>query len=142
MLTPKQERFCISYVETGNASEAYRQAYNTDNMKPESVNRKAKELIDIGKITARVKDIQAPAVIKAQMTLEGHLQDLQALRDAASATGQYSAAISAEVNRGKASGLYIDRLDIGKAASSNIQVLVMFGKEESPVENDAVRHDR
>ncbi|MFC2352929.1 terminase small subunit [Eikenella halliae] len=27
-MTPKQERFVGLYVETGNASEAYRQAYN------------------------------------------------------------------------------------------------------------------
>ncbi|SQE31532.1 Terminase small subunit [Mannheimia haemolytica] len=26
-LTPKQEAFCLAYIETGNASEAYRQAY-------------------------------------------------------------------------------------------------------------------
>ena len=31
-MTPKQEQFTRLYVETGNASEAYRQAYNTDNM--------------------------------------------------------------------------------------------------------------
>ena len=27
-LTPKQEKFCQKYIEMGNASEAYRQAYN------------------------------------------------------------------------------------------------------------------
>ena len=26
-LTPKQEKFCQVFIETGNASEAYRQAY-------------------------------------------------------------------------------------------------------------------
>ena len=36
-LTPKQERFCQVYIETGNASEAYRAAYNAEKMKPESV---------------------------------------------------------------------------------------------------------
>ena len=29
-LTPKQEKFCQLYVELGNASDAYRQAYNVD----------------------------------------------------------------------------------------------------------------
>ena len=33
-LTPKQEAFCLAYMETGNASEAYRRAYDADNMKP------------------------------------------------------------------------------------------------------------
>jgi phage terminase small subunit len=30
--TDKMELFCLAYVETGNASEAYRRAYNTANM--------------------------------------------------------------------------------------------------------------
>lgn len=39
-LTQKQEAFALAYFETGNASEAYRRAYNAENMKPESINRK------------------------------------------------------------------------------------------------------
>ncbi|MGU9998175.1 terminase small subunit, partial [Bordetella avium] len=37
-LTPKQEAFALAYVETGNASEAYRRAYSAERMKPETVN--------------------------------------------------------------------------------------------------------
>jgi len=58
-LTPKQEAFAQAYIETGNASEAYRQTYNASRMKPETVNRKAKELLDNGKITARVDELKA-----------------------------------------------------------------------------------
>ena len=36
-LTAKQEAFARAYVETGNASEAYRRAYNAENMKQESI---------------------------------------------------------------------------------------------------------
>ena len=56
-LTPKQESFCLAYIETGNASEAYRQAYNAKNMKPETINRKAKVELDKGKIRARVEEL-------------------------------------------------------------------------------------
>ena len=49
-LTPKQEGFCISYIETGNASEAYRLNYSVEKMKPDTVNRKAKFEMDKGKI--------------------------------------------------------------------------------------------
>ena len=55
-LTPKQESFCLSYIETGNASEAYRLNYDTENMKPATVNRNAKALLDnnkIGRATGR-----------------------------------------------------------------------------------------
>lgn len=56
-LTPKQENFCREYIKCGNASEAYRKAYNCQNMKPESINRKASELLDNVKITARVQEL-------------------------------------------------------------------------------------
>lgn len=56
-LTPKQEKFCREFIKCGNASEAYRKAYNAENMKPESINRKASELLDNVKITARVQEL-------------------------------------------------------------------------------------
>lgn len=58
-LTPKQENFCNYYLETGNASEAYRRAYSCGNMAPDTINRKAIELLQNGKITARVGQLQA-----------------------------------------------------------------------------------
>ncbi len=70
-LTPKQEAFCLAYVETGNASEAYRQAYAVgDSTKPATVNRKAKECLDNGKITARVEQLQQRAQAKHDITIE------------------------------------------------------------------------
>ena len=56
-LTPKQEKFCLVYIETGNASEAYRQAYNTRKMKEATINRNAFTLMDNSKITARLKEL-------------------------------------------------------------------------------------
>lgn len=53
-LTPKQENFCQQYLLLGNASDAYRLAYDAKNMKPETINRRAKDLLDDGKITARL----------------------------------------------------------------------------------------
>lgn len=67
-LTPKQERFAQEYVKCGNASAAYRVAYNAENMKPETINRKAFDLIQNGKIAARVKELQAGAANRAMMT--------------------------------------------------------------------------
>ena len=56
-LTPKQEKFAQVYVETGNASEAYRVAYNSK-AKAESVNRMAKEQLDNLKISSRVQELR------------------------------------------------------------------------------------
>lgn len=109
-LTPKQEAFCLAYMETGNASEAYRGAYSAGGMSPASVNREAKALTDNPKIAARLEELRAPVLEAAQMTLEGHLSDLLALREAAKADGKYSAAVAAEVARGKVSGFYVERV--------------------------------
>lgn len=53
-LTPRQEAFCNKYLETGNASEAYRYAYSTDRMKPETINNAAYKLLQKGEIRARL----------------------------------------------------------------------------------------
>lgn len=74
-ITQKQENFCLEYIKTGNASEAYRRSYNAEKMKPESINRKATELMANVTITARVQELSAKAEKKAIATLE----DRQAL---------------------------------------------------------------
>lgn len=69
-LTPKQELFCQKYVESGNASEAYREAYNTERMKPETVNREAFELLQNPKIAARVEELKARQLKRHDVTIE------------------------------------------------------------------------
>ena len=81
-LTPKQEKFCNTYIETGNASEAYRSAYNCSKMKPETINRKAKELLDNGKITARITDLQDELKEISDIKKERLLYELKALLEA------------------------------------------------------------
>jgi phage terminase small subunit len=108
-LTAKQEQFCVAYIETGNASEAYRRAYDAEKMKPETVNRNAKALMDNNKIATRLSEIRKPAVDAAQITLESHLQRLHDLSIKAEQAGQLNAAISAEVARGKAAGIHIEK---------------------------------
>ncbi|MDR0619416.1 MAG: terminase small subunit [Bacteroidales bacterium] len=75
-LTPKQETFCNAYVEMGNASEAYRRAFDAGKMKPETINRKAVELLNNGKITARVEALQAELKHKSDITKERVLKEL------------------------------------------------------------------
>ena len=49
-LIKRQEGFCQSYLETVNATEAYRRHYKTDNMKPCIVEKKVCELKKKGKV--------------------------------------------------------------------------------------------
>lgn len=104
-LTPKQETFCLEYLKTGNASEAYRLAYDAKAMKENTINRNAHQLLKNNKITARIDELKGPAIKKAQMTLESHLEDLLMLRKKAEEEGKLDAAIRAEIARGKHSGV-------------------------------------
>ena len=121
-LTAQQERCCLAYLETGTAREANRRSYDAENMKPETVNKRASELLDNGAIAGRLAELRAPVVKAAQMTLETHLEALRSLRDKAAEAGQYSAAITAETNRGKAAGLYVEKLSVG--GSTELRPLV------------------
>ena len=106
-LTIKQEAFCQAYIETGNASEAYRKAYAADRMKPESVNRKAKELLDNGKISARVKELQGDIKQRHDVTVDSLLAELEEARKKAlsAETPQSSAAVAATMGKAKLVGL-------------------------------------
>lgn len=125
-LTPKQESFCLAYIETGNASEAYRQAYNTSRMKPETVTRNAKNLLDNNKIATRLEELRAPVRKKAMLTLESHLARLEQLSIAAEEQGNYGAAITAETNRGKAAGLYTEKVEHSGEVDMNLKINVEF----------------
>jgi phage terminase small subunit len=109
MLTEKQENFCIAYCgeAKGNASEAYRIAYDCENMKPESVHRKAKEVMDNVKISSRIKELREPAVKALNITLEDLLKELEEARTMAmtTETPQSSAAINATMGKAKLLGL-------------------------------------
>ena len=111
-LTQKQENFCLAYIETGNASEAYRRVYNAKSMKPETVNRNAKALLDNNKIATRLEELRKPVAESAQITLSQHLSKLEELRELAKEEGKYGPAIQAEIARGKAAGLYVERSHI------------------------------
>lgn len=80
-LTPKQESFCLAYLETGNASEAYRRSYRADKMKPESINRTAKALLDNVKIAARLEELTKAATSKAVMTRQRALERLSLIAE-------------------------------------------------------------
>ena len=68
-LTPKQNKFAEEYVNTGNASEAYRRAYDVSKTTSnEVIAVKASELLKNGNISVRVKDLQKQEAEAFQIT--------------------------------------------------------------------------
>lgn len=106
-LTPKQEAFCQAYIETGNASEAYRTAYAADKMKPETINRNAKALLDNSKIATRVAELQGEIKQRHNVTVDSLIAELEEARKAAlsAETPQSSAAVAATMGKAKLVGL-------------------------------------
>jgi phage terminase small subunit len=82
-LTPKQDAFARAYVVTGDASAAYRSAYDAENMSAKTVNEAASRLLVHGKVAARVAELQQrkveAAAEKFDITVERVLQELAAI---------------------------------------------------------------
>ena len=75
-LTVKQENFCNYYVESGNASEAYRRAYTCDGWKDKSVWEKASTLLTDVKVQSRVRELQEEQKDRSNITKEKILAEL------------------------------------------------------------------
>jgi phage terminase small subunit len=112
-LTPKQEAFANAVASGKTQADAYRAAFKVGaNTKPESVVQSASKLMADPNISSRVAELRKPVAEIAQITLKTHLEDLLKLRNMAAKEKQYSAAIAAEIARGKASGVAVEELKL------------------------------
>ena len=83
----------------------------------------ASELRSIKKsplVVRYIGELRAEVQEKYGITFERHLQELSKLRDEATKKGAWSAAINAEVARGKAGGLYVDQKLIMTGSLDNL----------------------
>lgn len=108
-LTVKQVNFCRAYIETGNASEAYRRAYDAENMKPEVIAVKACELLKAGKVAVMVEELQAVHAERHDVTVDSLTVEYEEARDVAKDTKQPSAMVSATTGKAKLHGLVTDK---------------------------------
>lgn len=108
-VTPKQARFAEFYVELGNASEAYRKAYNATSMKPATVSRRAKDLMDNGKIRARISELQKQHRERHRVSVESLTADARRVYEMAIEEKQTSPAIQALTLIARLHGLLVDK---------------------------------
>ena len=108
-LTPKQERFCQKYIETGSAADAYRQSYDAGNMKPVTVRRKAAELLANGSVAAHVRALRDRIQERHLVTVDTLTGELEEARRLALESEQPSAAVSASMGKAKLHGLIVDK---------------------------------
>ena len=118
-LTPKQEKFCQLYIELGNASEAYRQSYDADNMNENTVNREAKGLLDNPKIAARLDQIRKEHSKRHNVTVDTLLIELEEARLAAFEGERVQVAAAVAATMGKAKILGFDKQVIEHTGDPN-----------------------
>ncbi len=111
-MTPKQEKFCQLYIELGNASEAYRRSYHARGMSTASVNRKAKELLDNGKIAARLDQMRAAHAERHAVTVDDVARMLREDREFARQHAKPSACVAATMGLAKLYGHLTDKAEI------------------------------
>lgn len=79
-LTEAQERFCLEYAKSGNASAAYRIAYPKSKKWTENaLNVQASKSLDKPNICLRIKQLRAAAEKKTDMTIERWAQEVTRL---------------------------------------------------------------
>jgi len=95
-LTQKQEAFALAYVETGNAAEAYRRAYDVKAATQHStIYVAASELMRNPKIRVRVGELQSQAAELALYTVKDAFTEYEAARVLAVQEANPSAAVAA-----------------------------------------------
>lgn len=117
MLTPKQEKFCKVYRETGNASEAYRQSYDAENMNPNTINRRAFDVLENGKIKARLSELGAATAKRHAITVDDLLAELEEARQAALGCESPQSAAAVGATMGKAKLLGMDKQIVDHTSS-------------------------
>lgn len=108
-LTEKQQNFVINVTTGMNKAEAYRAAYDAENMSPAAIRVAACRLAQQPNVSLILDALAAEKYDAARLTLEEHLGELDRLSKRAELAGNYGAAVQAQQLRGKAIGLYVER---------------------------------
>ena len=108
-LTLKQESFVYAYMELGIATDAYRSAYNADNMGMEAIRVEASRLLDNPNVSLLIESLKAKISDETVITVASLTAELEKDRLLARENNQASAATSATMGIAKLHGLLIEK---------------------------------
>jgi phage terminase small subunit len=126
-LTPKQEAFAQAYVETGNASEAHRQAGYGPNMSTKTRHEAASRLLANSKVRAMVGQLQAEHRQRHDVTVDSLTDEFDENRELAFQTAQPAAANGATAGKARLHGL--DKADAPTVNIAGDNVIVLSDLE-------------
>ncbi|HDS1728285.1 TPA: terminase small subunit [Pseudomonas putida] len=122
--TDKMELFCLAYVETGNASEAYRRSYNTANMAEKTAQREGYNTLQKPQVQARIEELRNQVMDRHEITVDTLLLELEQARRLALETKKAAAAVTATMGKAKLLGL-------------DKQIVELTGKDGAPIETQS-----
>lgn len=80
-MTTKEEKFCNLYLELGSGSQAYREAYNKPDLKPDQASTKAYELLQKGYISEMIEQLREEAKLSNKIDRDWILQKHKVIID-------------------------------------------------------------
>lgn len=132
-LTIKQEAFCHAYVENGgNASAAYREAYDAGEMSDGAIGVEACRMLDNPKVALKVKELRDAIADAHKLTVADLIKELEEARIAAltAETVQASAATAASMGKAKLLGYDKQQMELtgknGGPISTVSEIVVTF----------------
>ena len=105
-LTPKQEAFARYVAEGDTYAQAYRQAYDAENMSDNTIRVEASRLASNPIVSLMVMELQEAANVQTQYTIEKAMKELEEARLLGMKEGQVSSAVSAIEKKAKLNGLF------------------------------------
>lgn len=125
--TQKKENFCQEYMRNGgNASDAYRFAYNCENMANETIWGNASDLKRSSMVSVRLEELEADARKRNEVTIDSLTEDLRTNMELAREEGQPAAANGAVMGIAKLHGLANDKMHVVQTGNVNHNHTVEF----------------
>jgi phage terminase small subunit len=122
-LTPKQEKFAVEYHKTGNASEAYRRAYNAAQMSEKAIWIEAHKMCNHPEVSLMIENLRERTRKRNEVTIDTIAAELEEARLKGLELEQISASVSASMGKAKLYGLLIEKAKI----DSNVVIQVATG---------------
>lgn len=108
-LTLKQQAFVRAYIETGNACEAYRRAYNPRRMSAKAITVESTRLMQHPRVALAVQNMQRKLAERHAITVDSITEMLKEDRKLARELDMPAAAVAAAMGLAKLHGLIVEK---------------------------------
>jgi hypothetical protein len=127
--TPKEFNFAMRYVESGNAAEAYRLAYDTSG-NDATARRNSFTVLHRPRVTAEVEQLQGEHRTRRGVTVDRLTEELEAARQLAFQNKSPAAAVAATMGKAQLHGLLVDKQELVQRPNVSFRMIMPTTKDE------------